>query len=235
MKRIIWNIFLVISIPFFSANAQVKKWNETFNSEEICDCKEIITEYLEGEYDNETYKNTGINVFGVGNNLGIVSGSFNQKIDLEKVLRDVVEILEDEDIDFRKIRYIMFANYNSPNAFAGEGDAIVISGSEFAANLHDLEALKEKTQIQFNDFDFDSDPDIKKILKGFKTSSDFIRAWGGPFSLGGGNITNFWIDKKKKTYAKNSKEICLEQIKKAKAKALKKQQRLDKKKQRNKG
>ncbi len=235
MKKL-GGLFIIVFLASI-AFAQDLKWNEVINSEEICDCKEIITDYLASEYDDETYKNTGINVFGVGNNLGVVSGSFNQKIDLEKVFRDVVEILKDKNIDFENIRYFMFANYSSPNAFVGEGDAIVISGNDFAANLHDFDALEEKTQIQFNDFDFDSDPDIKKILKSFKLKSDNIRAYAGLTMVAamrnGPNTTNFWIDKKKKTYAKNSKEICLKQIEKAKAKALKKQQRLDKKKQKN--
>ena len=172
---------------------------------------------------DETYRKTGVNVFARENCLGIVSAAFNEKIDLEKLFKGVVDELKDKDINLGNIRYIMFIRYNLTDA----DEAFVISGKIFAENIHDFGKLKEKALHQEGNFEFSDDPAIKKIVNEFIRESTFAREWAGA-SLRGANTTPFWKDNRQKTYAKNSETNCLAQIEKTKAKASKKKRRLEK-------
>ncbi len=192
-------IMLVTLQVSFSQND--KKWNKYENTIEACKTMNTIDLFLEDYFSDQEYKITGINCFAEYNNIGVISGAYNKVINLDSLFINIWKILSKvKDIDYSKLRYIIIANYK--NASFGAGDAIVISGDDFMKHINDFDKIKSKSEFLYDSYKSFIDPDIKKILRGFRSSSKYISNYG-KFSLRGPNTDNLFHNNRYKTTRKS--------------------------------
>jgi len=202
-------VLLTLTISNNPLLAQNKvKYSKVENTIEICETMKLINNYLKENFSDEDYRLTGISTFGQYNCIAVMSGAFNQYIDLDTLLFNVYNIAKEQNINYENIRYILFAN-NTNDLFPAFGEAIAISGIDWQNNLNDFAALKAETVYLKDKEVYGEDEDLSKIIKSFRLSLANAKSYDNPVNT---NTTLFWRDDRHKTYDKRENQ-CSKRIK----------------------
>ena len=172
IKSIVIPSFLVL----FSFNSIAQKYHQIDNTLEICKTQEVLNNMLLEKYNEDVYSKTGVITYGFYNNIVVMSGAYNYVIDIEELFKAVCETLKANDIDYGNIRYLICANFKYENM--GPGDVIAITGKNFMNNIDDYKAINYAAIKLSNTYNYQRDPDLRKIVNSAMRLAVIDRDWG---------------------------------------------------------
>lgn len=167
---------LILLSVLFCLNTFSQNYNKIENTLEVCEIQSALNEMLLEKYNNDTYSKTGIITYGFYNNVVVMFFTGNKFINIEELSKNANEKLKTLDIDFSKIRYLIFAE---SKCNACQGDVIGLTGDNLAENINNYEVLSEQAIIQRYNWSYDNDPDFKKIIKDAYFILNYDKNWGG--------------------------------------------------------